>query len=77
MKIKFLAVLSLGVLTLASCKKDRTCECKYTSGSDVDIDVSGTYKKVTKRFMRNHADCVSYEYVSTSGNVYNYDCEIK
>lgn len=77
MKIKFLAVLSLGALALASCKKDRTCECKYTEGSDVSITVSGTYKKVTKRLMRNVEDCVSYEYVSTDGDVEIVECEIK
>ena len=77
MKIKFLAVLSLGALALASCKKDRTCECTITSGSDKYVDESGTYKKVTREFMKNQVGCVSYEYVSESGNVTNYECEIK
>lgn len=29
---KFIAIAALGVLTLASCKKDYTCTCTATSG---------------------------------------------
>jgi hypothetical protein len=78
MKAKYLMILFLGAITIASCKKDRTCECTttYNDGS-TDTYESGTYKKVTKRFMKNNADCVSYEYESTSGNTTKEECEIK
>ena len=77
MKAKYLMILFLGALTIASCKKDRTCECKITSGGSSYDYESDEYKKVTKRFMRNHANCISYESEDSNGNKYEADCEIK
>lgn len=74
---KVLLVAVAGLFVLASCKKDRTCECTITSGSETYVDKDGTYKKVTKRFMKDQVGCVSYEYVSESGNITKSECEIK
>ncbi len=62
--MKKLFVLIFGVaLTAVSCTKDYTCTCKYySSATDTDPNVSSvTYKKVTKSFVKNEAQCVSYE----------------
>ena len=69
-KVLLLAVA--GVFVLASCAKDRTCEC--TSNG---ITKKGTtYLNVTKSFMKNNAGCVSTEY--TEGNTtYKKECVIK
>ncbi len=75
-KVLLLAVA--GVFVLASCAKDRTCECSYDG---VPSSNPRTYKNVTKSFMKNNIDCVSYEYSYTnSSNVVvnkKVECEIK
>ena len=77
MKAKYLMILFLGAITLVACKKDRTCECEIKSdGSTYDYE-SDEYKKVTKRFMRIHASCVSYESEDSDGDKYEVECEIK
>ena len=68
-----------GVMLLASCKKDYTCECTSVetsvspSGSSVDSDISKTvYKDVSKKYMTNAGACYSsessYSYQSYVGN---------
>lgn len=45
---KFIAIAALGVFTLASCKKDYTCECKSTAfglTSSVSTTINNTKKK--------------------------------
>ena len=69
-KVLLLAVA--GVFVLASCVKDRTCEC-----TTLGVTEKGTtYLKVTKSWMKNNAGCVSKEY--TEGNkTITEECEIK
>ena len=76
MKAKLLIILFLGAITLVACKKDRTCECEITSlGQKYETELE--YKKVTRRFMKVNADCVSYEYESSNGTETEVECEIK
>ena len=81
---KVLLVAVAGMFVLASCKKDRTCEC--TTNGVADNDGKTTYTKVTKKFMTNVAGCVSREYTSsytnpvtnaTTSTITKEVCEIK
>lgn len=69
-KVLLLAVA--GVFVLASCAKDRTCEC-----TTLGVTTKGTtYLNVTKSWMKNNAECVSRTY--TQGNTTTKtECEIK
>ena len=75
MKAKYLMILFLGTITLVACKKDRVCECTTTApnGTSVTDTDNTTYKKVTKRWMKNVRGCVSSE--DPDGT--KEDCEIK
>ena len=70
---KVLLVSVVGMFVLASCKKDRTCECT-TSGVTQKSD---KYIKVTKKFMVNSVGCVSTESTATNGTVTKTECVIK
>lgn len=59
-------------LTFSSCAKDRICECTTPFGGTEEIE----YENVTKKWMKNSADCVSYT-VTSDGESYSVDCEIK
>jgi hypothetical protein len=75
---KVLLVAVAGMFVLASCKKDRTCDCKYNGVADNDGIT--TFKNVSKRFMKNTRNCVSYEYTTTSpsgtSSTTKVECEI-
>ncbi len=80
-KVLLLAVA--GVFVLASCAKDRTCECKNSTGTYTE---KTTVKGVTKKFMQENEGCVSYETTKTSTNattgtavvtVDKQECELK
>jgi hypothetical protein len=75
MKIKYITLLFVVAIAITSCKKDRVCECTTTSTDGISVTDTDntTYKKVTKRWMRNHEGCVSKEY----SNGTKVDCEIK
>lgn len=70
---KVLAIAVLGVFTLASCKKDYTCQCSLSgnaSGSTLSVNsttITGTKKDAKK-------DC---EAKSSSGNGVTTTCKIK
>jgi hypothetical protein len=70
---KIMLVGAVALLALASCKKDRTCECTYDGVADKTPE---TYKKVTKTFMKYNANCVSYE-VTEGTETTKVECEIK
>ena len=65
---KVLLVAVAGMFVLASCKKDRTCEC--TVNGLPDTGGKTTFTKVTKKFMVNEAGCVSKEYTDVN---YSYN----
>ena len=67
---KVLLVAVAGMFVLASCKKDRTCECTYNGLPDTGGKT--TYNKVTKKFMIQQGNdggaCVSKEYTDVNTN---------
>jgi hypothetical protein len=70
---KVLLVAVAGMFVLASCKKDRTCECTTLGVTDKS---NYEYKKVTKKFMKENKDCVSYVYTEDNKSV-TTECKIK
>jgi hypothetical protein len=72
---KLLLVAVAGMFVLASCKKDRTCEC--TIDGKAETGSKYTYVKVTKKFMIENDQCVSYNRTATDGTVEKHVCEIK
>ena len=63
--IILLSNLTITLFIFSSCTKDRTCECRITESSTLPGDQSEVgeyeieYEKVTKRWMKNTAGCVS------------------
>ena len=63
--IKLLSILTIIVFIFSSCTKDRTCECRITEsssqpGQQLDVyEYDTEYEKVTKKWMKNTAGCVS------------------
>ena len=80
MKKLIIPFFALALLT-ASCAKDYSCKCVETitvGGVVIDTDTnnSPTYQKVTKRWMKNTAGCVST--TETVGDeTYTSVCEIE
>jgi hypothetical protein len=71
--IKLLSILTITLFTFSSCTKDRTCQCTITETDSVDgwVDEDNyeiEYEKVTKKWMKNSANCVS----STRTEDYTY-----
>ncbi len=80
-KVLLLAVA--GVFVLASCAKDRTCECKNSTGTST---TKTTVTGVTKEYMQVEENCVSSESTTTTTNpttgtavvtVNKRECELK
>ena len=62
--IKLLSILTITLFTFSSCTKDRTCECSIvrTSSLNGSVDEDNSeieYEKVTKKWMKNSANCVN------------------
>lgn len=80
MKKLIIPFFALALLT-ASCAKDYSCKCveTLTVGGvvvDTDTDNSPTYQKVTKKWMKNTAGCVST--TQTVGDeTFTSTCEIE
>jgi len=75
--IKLLSILTITLFTFSSCTKDRTCECTITESSSLtgqqsdSYDIEIEFEKVTKKWMKNSANCVSR--TETEDNIdYNY-----
>ena len=89
MKKITLFAFAVVALSLASCKKDRTCECTYTqTGTTNTISDKQTtdYKKIKKADAEYMCDKIVYTntHTQTSGNVtvtdtdsYTSSCEVK
>ena len=72
---KVLLVVVAGMFVLASCKKDRTCECTYNGVASTGGKT--TYTKVTKKFMVNEAGCYSKTTNYLDGTSEKKECVIK
>ena len=78
-KILFITGVAM-LFVLASCSKDRVCECKYNSTNPNDPPYTETYTMVDVNKKSAKANCVSVKQVSVqNGTSYNYtrDCTIK
>lgn len=67
---KFIAIAALGVLTLASCKKDYTCECTATN---TFYNASTVIKDAKKKDAQSTCDANNANYASIAGG----KCELK
>jgi hypothetical protein len=80
MKKLIIPFFALALLT-ASCAKDYSCKCVETFTVDgvvvlTQTDNGPTYEKVTKKWMKNTAGCVSF--TETDGNeTFTSTCEIE
>ena len=81
MKIKLILVITIGMMGLTSCKKDRVCECTLTTQQGATSTVSEyhvVYKKTKKKIVKN--DCVNqvvtYGYANTTVKQTYSDCVI-
>ena len=70
--IKLSSILTMFIFVFSSCAKDRTCVCTDEDGDKTEVE----YKKVTKKWMKNSAACVSYT-VTFDGGSYKMECEIE
>ncbi len=79
MKKSVIAIIALVTLSLASCKKDYTCECKKTrtGGSSTLTTDDGKYTYKDTR-ARAESRCQDQESTGADGfGNYTRDCEIK
>jgi hypothetical protein len=68
-KLSILALSAIAIINLASCKKDRVCECT-TGNSTSKYTVVDASKRQAK------ANCVSYSY-DNGGTIVSTKCELK
>jgi hypothetical protein len=70
----------LGVVMLASCKKDYTCECTSTyvnNGVSISSTDKTVYKSTTKKSVDYSGACISYESYDKDGVVdYKEECTL-
>jgi len=64
--------MTISILVFSSCAKDRTCVCTDEDGDKTETE----YENVTKKWMKNSADCVSYTETYNGGS-YKMECEIE
>lgn len=82
-KISILAVAAVAVLSMTSCKKDRTCTCSETSTSGGTTSAASTTTVVVNKSTKNAANggnCASYTKTQTiSGTTVtdNVTCTLK
>ena len=74
--IKLLSIFTITLFTFSSCTKDRTCECSITTINSLDGNVDEDnseieYEKVTKKWMKNSANCVNSTKTVDKINSYN------
>ena len=71
--LKFLSIMTISIFVFSSCAKDRTCVCTDEDGDKTETE----YENVTKKWMKNSADCVSYTVTYDGGGSYKMECEIE
>ena len=68
MRTLILSVTVLAALAFTSCRKERTCTCKYTvttNGSGSTFEDTETRDRVTKREAKRMTDCYSGKMTET------------
>jgi hypothetical protein len=81
--MKKIALIAVLAISIASCKKDRTCTCTdtyTTSSGSTQVDTyEVTVKKVTKAQAKD-GSCAGGSYqqtAPTTGGKYEFKCELK
>ena len=78
---KTLILVAFAGLALASCRKDRTCECKTTSDQPgfTSSTTVRTWKDVKKKDANNGCQSYSSKTTAPVASPYSYgeDCELK
>ena len=59
---KFIAIAALGVLTLASCKKDYTCSCTING-----VTTDSMYKDIKKKDAETACDAATATFAAAGG----------
>lgn len=87
MKTYILPLFVIASLSLASCRKERTCDCDITyttNGQGISGSISQTVGHANKREAKRMTNCYSFTTSETEtfqGTVYNtetkYDCKLK
>ncbi len=69
----------LGLLALTSCKKEYTCECKYTDSAypGISVPLGSTTIKDTKKNAEEECDKGDGSYIDEFDDLITTDCEIK
>lgn len=70
--LKLSSILTIFIFVFSSCAKDRTCVCTDQDGEKIEVE----YEKVTKKWMKNSAGCVSRTEIY-DGQSYEIKCEIE
>jgi len=74
MKHIFSIAILVAALSLASCRKDRTCECT-TSHASGSYDRTTTYKKISKSKAKKY--CPKEETENYGGGASTVTCKLK
>ena len=75
MKKSILFVIAVAVMSLASCKKDRTCTCVTSGGGFSGTDIQ-TESHLTKKEAKRVLKCYSGTYTE-SGVIVTQTCTLK
>lgn len=78
MKNLFILIV-LGLLALTSCKKEYTCECKYTDSAypGISFPFNSSTIKDTKKNAEEECDKGDDSYTDEFDDLITIDCEIK
>lgn len=80
MKKFIIPVIAIAAISLASCKKERTCTCTITPDGGSSYTTTEMVGHATKKTGKRLTGCYSRVYENTiSGTTYKttYDCKIK
>lgn len=83
MKNIVIPVLALAIVSLSSCRKERTCSCTTTvaaGGTSTTSTSTETIDKANKRVAKNVTGCYSYKQTETINSVAvetTQECELK
>lgn len=74
---RILPLLAIAAISLASCKKERTCTCTTTSSQSGSSSTTSTvtYKDAKKSDAR--VACLSHSYVDSNNNTITTKCDLK
>lgn len=75
-KATTIAMTVLSVISLTSCKKNRTCNCKVTEQNGSATEVTYTFKSLSKSTAKSN--CFDYDITDqTTNKTTKYDCTLK